>query len=377
MAEEDPLAELLRRTGLDPRPGFEDELVAHLGDGGRAQGAAAPRGAAPARPAPLAGPPLVGAVPSSPSPPPPSRGGWLAAAAVVAVLAFGLVGFAVARSLGGDVEDVSVVDAPPTTGAPDAGPGVATSSPPEGPTMTTAGPAGSPTPTLWSTTVSLTVPPGWAGGSADGCPAPAMVAWFEDAAAEVGRCDGEPGPWIVLEPLPVDLGATASSCVPAPLADGSVACEETAAGGELRRVLVDGEDILVTAHSPSDPAVAAALRSIERTAVTGAGESQPPPAAGATAALETALGPALVGGCGALDGPPAVGAACSALGLDGGGASLAGASFVPGASAEDATYVVDVALGDGSLRSAEVDLTYVWDRNTRRGSWQVTDLRPR
>jgi hypothetical protein len=185
----------------------------------------------------------------------------------------------------------------------------------------------------------------------------------------------------VLEPLPTTLGASAAACLPAPLVDGSVTCEASVDGGARRYVMVDDQDVLVTAASPDDAALSAALRAMTRPGPTSAGTpggAVVPPAVGGTAALEAALAPAIDRGCAALAGadPAATQAACAALGLENGG-SVQGSSFVPPAAVgPTSTYLVDVLAADGTLRSAEVDVAYQWDRATRRGTWQVIALRP-
>lgn len=378
---DDALTRLLRQTGLEPRAGLEAELADRLRAAGAERAGPAPAPAAASVGGPGADGTALGApaalVPEPPAGRPrraPARA--LVAAAVVAVLAAGAVAIA---ALGrGDTGDLVTVDSlpAPTTSAE---PATTTSAP--GPTTppTTSGPVALRA-VLAGSALQVGVPAGWAHGATSTCPPPRTVAWFEEAAAAVGRCDGAPGPWVILEPLPADLGAMATTCQPAPLADGTVACEATTAGGQLRRVLVNGEDVLVTAHTPADPDVAATLRGLSRPAAPAGGESAEPPSVGATAAVQVALAPLLADGCAAAAPslPPDVVAACSALGLDAGGAALQGARFVP-ATAEAAgpsTYLVDLVLADGSLRSAEVQVTYTWDRDARSGQWRVTALRP-
>src|SRR5690606_14457642 len=126
--------------------------------------------------------------------------------------------------------------------------------------------------------------------------------------------------------------------------------------------------------------VAAALRTLHRTEAADTVESaQEPTSVGVTAAVEEALAPVLAGGCGAVASEdPDLTATCAALGLDA-GASLAGTQFLPSAAetAGTASYVVDLALSDGTLRSAEVDVAHRWDPASRQGAWHLVALRPR
>ncbi len=393
---EDPLAGLLRRTGLEPGPAFADELEATL----RAElaGLATPttgepvpaRGDGPPAamvPPTVAGEPVVtlsttspgGSVSSTPNTAPRSRRVLLAAAAALIVV--GVAGVALALSRGVGDEGVAV-DAGPATSVTTAATGPSsTTEPTAASTATTAAP-GVPVPG-WAAPVAVALPPGWTAVAAD-CPDPRTVATSANRATTAGHCDDRPGPSILIEPLPRDLDGTATTCQPAVLADGTTTCERADGATKRRLVLVDGQDVLVTATSVGDAEVDAALRSLARTAVAPASASTGAVAGGgSTAALDAAFGPIVTGGCAALttsaSDPAALQAPCAALGLASGGATVAGARFSPTTADEPGTarYVVDVTLPGGELRSAEVTIAYRWAADVRQGAWWLMAIQPR
>ncbi len=189
----------------------------------------------------------------------------------------------------------------------------------------------------------------------DRCPTEGQLALFSTPAERPSRCAGTPvGDWAIVEPLPLDLDAVATTCAPSQFNEGYRLCSGSA-DGRFRYELYDGADVLVSGSARIEP-------------VRVVGQLPAPSDDPGEALL--ALIPR---GCGAIE-PAAAVPACAASGLVPGGTVQALRSLGERRGPAQAVFSVEVRWPDGAVAAFDVTMRHRFDRDARRGIWSIFDV---